>query len=448
MKKRYLKTVKEKIETRVSNLVSAEFVTKSRNSIFFKNKKIFSYTEDKISYGLTRVSPARIDPFYEDDYKVSIILSHENIKLLGSNLLKPPYGAKVVESILRNYVNDIKEIEIGSDLNKIFNGKVSITKELYLTITKINKEEGVDKIIRVKNRSIPFLKTDFSLVDIEESETVRDYGLLLRELISSNQLTSSDVLSLTDKLEVGDDSKIVIAQEINKQTEWLLSILRKIIDESKLTTELAKEYGNKYFNYTKTSITGPEHLMEKILTDYGKNIIFGVPALLNTDKYVISTLPKVQFDIILIDNLSDIEIVELKRPDVYVLDFDSGRNKFYPSKDLSVAIGQSERYITTLYKDNDPDFKIGGKTIKKYIEAEIGGSTELSITRPSATIVIGGIQRIAKDYKELTGDKPKTRKKYEENMWQAYRELKNTHKNIKITTYSELVDGAELRIKN
>jgi len=448
MGKRYLKTVKEKVETRVNKLLSTAFVTKSRNSILFKNKKIFSFTENKISYGVIRVSPAKIDPFYEDDYKVSIILNHENIDLLGSNLLKPPYGAKVVVKVLRNHVNDIKEIEIGSKENKIAAGKIYITKDLYLTIKKIDKEERADEIIRVKNRTAPFLKTDFDLSGIQEEETGRDYGLLLKEIISSNQLTSTDVLSLTDKLEAGDDSKIVITQEISKQTEWLLEILRKIIDEPKLTTVLAKEYGKKYFNYSKNSITGPEHLMEKILSDYGKNIIFGVPALLNTDKYVISTLPKVQFDIILIDNLSDIEIVELKRPDANVLDFDPDRNKFYPSKALSIAIGQAERYITTLYKGNDPNFKINGKTIKKYIEAEIGGSAELNIIRPSAMIVIGGIQRIAKDYKDLAGKKPKIKREYEKNMWQAYGELKNTHKNIKITTYSELVEGAELRMKS
>lgn len=94
----------------------------------------------------------------------------------------------------------------------------------------------------------------------------------MREIISSEQLTSTDVLSLTNKLETGHDSKVVITQEINKQTEWLLEILRKIVDEPKLTTTLAKEYGKQYFNYKKIDVTGPEHLMEKILTDYGKNI--------------------------------------------------------------------------------------------------------------------------------------------------------------------------------
>lgn len=447
-KKRYLKTAKEKIETKLNSLLNIDGVKKSRNSFLFKDKKIFSITDDKLLYGTLRVSPAKINPFYEDDFKVSIILNQDNINLLGSSLLKPPFGARVIFNLLKDHVNNIKEIELGSLVNTINNGVVSITKELYSTIIKIDKEERVDANIKIKNRTLPFLKTDFGINNLDEVETGIDYGLRLREIISSGQLTSADVLSLTSKLEPGDDSKIVIKQEINKQTEWLLGILRKIVDEPKLTKTLAKEYGKQYFNYSKNSITGPEHLMEKILTDYGKNIIFGVPALLNTDKYVISRLPNVQFDIILIDSLSDVEIVELKRPDALVLDYDESRNKFYPSKDLSVAIGQAERYITTMYKDNDRDFKIKGKTIKKYIESEIGGAIELNVTRPSATIIIGGIHRLAVNYGDLVGKKPRTKDKYEENMWQAYRELKNTHKNIKIVTYSELIDGAELRLKS
>ena len=449
MKRKYLKTVKKKFETRLSKLLSERSISKSDNAILFKETRIFSFTDESISYGTTRVAPKNIDPFYEEDYKVTILLRHETVSLLSSNLLKPPHGAKVVVGLLKNYIAGIEEIEIGSKENIIINGKIFITKELYQTIIEISKEENLDKNIRIKNRSIPFLKEDFNLQDIQEIETDRNYKLLLREIISSKQLTSIDVVSLSEQLEPGEDSKIVITQEINKQTDWLLKILRKIIDEPKLGKPLAQEYGKKYFKYPKNSIMGPEHLMEKILSDYGKNIIFGVPALLNTDKYVVSKkLPKSQFDIILIDSLSDVEIVELKRPDVNVLDYDGSRSKFYPSKDLSVAIGQAERYITTLYKDKDLDFKIGGQTIKKYIESEVGGSIELNITRPTALIVIGATHRIAEDYKTTTGKKPSTRKKYEDNMWQAYRELRSTHKNIRIITYSELVDGAELRLKS
>jgi hypothetical protein len=77
---------------------------------------------------------------------------------------------------------------------------------------------------------------------------------------------------------------------------------------------------------------------------------FGVPAMINTNKYVIhhGDLSRSQLDLILITHLGDIELVELKRSDEILMDFDFGRKKFYPTKTLAAAISQCERYITTI----------------------------------------------------------------------------------------------------
>ncbi|MDD2496256.1 MAG: DUF4263 domain-containing protein, partial [Tissierellia bacterium] len=416
---------------------------------FYKEQRIFSFNEERVSYGKIRISPVRKEGFYEENYNVTIPLNHENLDILSSNIINPPKGAKVIYWLLKDFV-DIHEIVIGSKNDYIVDGRIEISKKLYDTIVSINYEEKTIKNVAVYNRIKPFLKNNFKIENLPDKNITRNYTLLLAELIAGDEITSADVVSLTNELDPGEDSRIVITQQIDKQTDWLLNILRKIIDEPMLSKTIAKELGNKYFHYAKNSIMGPEHLMEKILSDYGKNIIFGVPALLNTKKYVVSQFPKVQFDIILIDILSDIEIVELKRPDVEVLAFDTKRNKFYPSKNLAVAIGQSERYISTLYKDNDPNFSIEGISIKEFIESEVGGSIELSVTRPTALIVIGVIDRIVKKY-NLLDEKTRNRiseDEYYKNAEQAYRELRHTHKNIKITTYSELIESAELRLKS
>jgi len=47
MKKRYTKRVKEEVETRLNSLLGTEFVTKSNNSILFKDKNFFSFLEEK-----------------------------------------------------------------------------------------------------------------------------------------------------------------------------------------------------------------------------------------------------------------------------------------------------------------------------------------------------------------------------------------------------------------
>ena len=305
-------------------------------------------------------------------------------------------------------------------------------------------------MIRVRNRVAPFLEENYSL-KIPEAETQRDYGLLLQEVIASKSFSQSDIVTLTEQLESGEQNKIVIEKQINKQAGWLLDSIQKIIDEPNLTKVKAQKIGNKLFGFSKASIVGPEGLMEKILTKYGQNIIFGVPALLNTKKYVVSTQghSKSQFDLLLITILSDIEIVELKRPEEILLDYDSDRGKFYPSKTLGIAIAQSERYMSALYREHDTDLKIEGVTIREFIEAQVGGTVTLSICRPKALIVIGTIQRIVKSYSELPPRiKAKvTKTDYDKNAEDAYKEIKASLKNIDITTYTELVEGARLRIQ-
>lgn len=447
---RYLKTVEEKFQTKLNNISKKENVKLKDKSVFYKETKIFSFNNKKISYGKKRVSPTRKEEIYEKDYKVEILLSHKNLDILGSNLLKPPYGAKVIEGIFKDHLKEIKKITLGGDENNVSKGKIVITKELYDIFTSIYREEGVERNVRVQKRVLPFLKNDTNLKVSKIKENHRDYRLLLKEIVSSGEITSKDIVSLSKDLDPGQDSEIVIRQQIEKQTEWLLSKLREIIDDPKLTKSRAKKYGKDYFNYFKKDINGPEDLMERVFTDYGKNIIFGVPALLNTNSYVISKFSRAQFDLILIDSLSDVEIVELKKPNTNVLNFDRSRNKFYPSKELSVAIGQAERYITAIYKDNDEEFKIGGKKIRDYIEDKVGGVTELSITRPTALIVIGTIDRLVKKYEDLSDNYKKglSKRDYYNNSEQAYRELKSAYRNVKVTTYTELIEGAQLRLES
>ena len=231
---------------------------------------------------------------------------------------------------------------------------------------------------------------------------------------------------------------------------WLINTVEEILDIDKLTKPKAKNIGSEKFKYTKISITGPEHLMEKILSDYGQYSIFGVPALLNTDKYVIHEgSSRSQFDLILINHLGDIEIVELKRPDQYLFDYGNGRGKFYPSKDLAIAISQTERYITAINKDNDDEYKIGGKKIREFINDEIGNTMFVESIRPKALIVIGSWKKLSKDYSQLSDAvKAKvTKEDYDNDCLQAYKELQHSLKNIKILTYSELLENARTRLE-
>jgi len=444
---RVIKTIEQKLQTKLIKISDAN-IKVTKKQVRVGNNILFKYSSDEVSYTKTRYFPRLKDEIVEDDYSVTILLDVNTLGLLSSNICKPPKKAKVVLGMFRDVRPDIDKIVIGGDQCKIQDNVLYITYDLYSILLSVDKEEGVDRKIRVKSRIAPFLKDNFNLkIDVVDGD--RDYALLLREIIADKKISQTDIVALTNELEGGDNNEIVIKKQINKQVDWLLGAMQSIIDLPKITKEDAKNFGSSLFNFPKTSISGPEDLMEKILTKYGQNIIFGVPALLNTNKYVISMdgFPKCQFDIVLINYLSDIEIVELKRPDEYLFDYDPSRAKFYMCKALSVATAQSERYISTLYKEKNPDIKINGKNIKEYIESQFGGTITLSICRPKALIIIGTIDKLAIKYDDLPiKEQAKvTKRSYNQNLNTAYKELKSSFKNIEITTYTEIIEGARLR---
>lgn len=443
------KSVIEKLRTKLAKLDGTDInLTEKQANIY--GKVLFRYSATKISYTKIRYFPTLKDSIVHEDFTVDIILDHKTLSILADKIQNPPRGAGRVLGMVRNLEPGINSIAIGSRENRIEGNKVFITLNLYSTLVAINSEEGKDKVVRVKTRVAPFLKNNLGLKPAEYN-TSRDYRLLAQELIESNELTQQDIAELTGKLSSGELNSIVIERQINKQTSWLLDSIQRIIDEPELTKSKCKELGKEIFEMPKNSIGGPEDLMEKILTKYGKNIIFGVPALLNVDGFVSSSadLPRSQFDLLLVNNLSDIEIVELKRPDEYLLKYDASRSKFYMSESLSTAAAQSERYISAIYRENDEELKIQGQSIRKYLQSQLGGTITLSICRPKALIVIGTIHRIAKRYAELA-EKDRRRVSeapYNKNLDHAYKEIKSSFKNIDIITYTELVEAARLRLQ-
>jgi len=448
---RQLKTPIEKLKTKIANLISEDNSIKdSRQKIRVGNKVLFTYDLDIIKYTKNRYFPSKVESLVEEDFEVHFPLNSENLSLLGGNISNPPRGAKLVIDLFRKNNNPrIGTVTIGGPVNSITNDELHVTKEFYETITKINKEESKDKTVRFNNRVKPFLHSNFNITS--SSQTVeRDYSLLLEEIIASGQVSQQDIIELTAKLDQGNNINVVVEKQITKQAEWLIDKVQEIIDEGKLNTKKAKELGNEHFGFAKASIKGPEHLMEKILTKYGKYTLFGVPVLLNTDKYVIHALglSRSQFDIILVNHLSDIELVELKRPDANVLEYDENRGKFFASKDLSIAVSQAERYISAVYRDNDDNYKINNLKIREFLNSQIGGAMTVEICRPKALIIMGSYQTIAPDYDKL---EDKTKRKvsstaYNTNYLNAYKELKEAYKNIHVLTYSELIENARTRL--
>jgi len=448
---RHIKTVPEKFQTKLSKVPTDGRLSVTRNSIKVDNKVLLTFSDTQVKYTTTRYYESKKEDVIDEDFTVIILLDHDTLNLFSTSLYNPPRKCKTIIKLFSDENPQINSIVIGGSENKVDGNVVYIKYDTFHTFSLINNEEAVDKNVRIKARVQPFLQTDFNL-EIEVPETNRNYSLLIDEAIASGKLSSEDIIKVTNQLGIGDATEIVIEQQITKQAEWLLNSMQEVVDEEELSKSKAQELGKRIFNIPKNQISGPEDLMEIILTKYGKNIIFGVPALLNVNSYIKSKqlgVSNSQIDIILINHLSDIEIVELKRSDKPLLEYDSNRGKFYISKDLAMAVSQCERYISAFYKDNDDQYTIGTKTIREFIIEEVGGAIELSICRPTSLVVMGSIQRITKPYEKLsTKAKSKISKaEYNANAERAYKELKSAYKNVQITTYTELIEGARLRLQ-
>lgn len=446
----YKKTVLEKFQTKLKHILTENSAIDNKKKVKIGKTIFFQYSKLQIKYFKKRYYPYRKVDIIDEDFEVIIPLSHENLNLFSANAINPPPGAKRIIDLFKNATGDnFYSIVLGAKDNKIDSGKIFITKEIYDVIVKIDKEEGREKSIRVNNRIAPFMLSKFKIT-LKNVNLNKDYSLLLKEIIESGQITKTDVIALTSNLESGEANQVVIEKQVSKQVKWLIETIENIISEKEITVPRAKELGHKLFGFNKIDITGPEHLMEIILTKYGQYTLFGVPALLNTNKYVThATLSRSQFDLILITHLGDIEVVELKRPNQKILDYDSQRGKFYPSKDLSIAISQAERYISAVNKDNDDDYLIEGKKIRQFINDEIGGTLYVEAVRPAAIIIIGSWATISKDYSKLSADTRTkvTKQEFDDNGLRAYRELKSSFRNIKLLNYSELLEHARTRLE-
>lgn len=449
-----IKTPYEKFQTKLNKLKRENaWVSETRKKIMLSWKEFFSYDKKHINYWIWRYYPTLTEHFVSTETSYKIIISDYTISKLNSNLLNPPKHAETILRTIKNlFWNSITTFIIGAEVNSFDNGALSMTTATFNSFLGIIQEESKEKSVRINNRLSPFLQTDY-WINLDEAAIERDYWLLLSEIVASWEIKSSDIQHLCSQLSPWESINYVLERDISKQVKWLIDWIQEIIDHGKITKKQAKSLGNRIFGFTQSSIKWPEKLMEMILTKYGKHTIFGVPVLLNTDKYIINQwddgLPKSQFDLILINHLSEIEIVELKKTDTLVLDYDPSRGKFYPSKELSIAIAQSERYLSAVHKDNDDEYLTNWMKLRDYINNQISWIHEwIESCRPRALIVLWARHSLAETYDKLdTKTKSKvTRDQYERNRDLAYREIKNSFKNIDIVTYSELLDIARTRL--
>lgn len=199
----FKKTVAEKLETKLKVIDTYGQVAKVGNTYQIDNEKILENSDNNLIYGTRRFFPNLADPIKEDSYGVTIVLNHDNLKYINSNPLNPPKGSKKVYDIFKKLPDfEIDRIVIGANENSAQNGEIKVTKEMYDQILGVDFEEKQEKNVRVFNRMVPFLSTQFN-IDTQDIEVDRNYSLLLQEILASGEFTQTDLIKLTANLDAG-----------------------------------------------------------------------------------------------------------------------------------------------------------------------------------------------------------------------------------------------------
>lgn len=104
-----------------------------------------------------------------------------------------------------------------------------------------------------------------------------------------------------------------------------------------------------------------------------------------------------------------IDLIELKRPDLELFDFDKSHNSYYPSRDLSKALGQCMNYLKVLddYKliiEKEYKFKV----LKPRVKIIMGRTNSFNDAKNEALRTLNAnlnhVQVISYDYLRLCGE--------------------------------------------
>lgn len=228
--------------------------------------------------------------------------------------------------------------------------------------------------------------------------------LLAEEDISAVSLLIS---GLSDDHPFIRKGKILITKE---------SVDRLLIDD------LIRDYEKLLKQKTET-----RHLEDKWQKFFSKNILyFNFGYVMRFEKESVQGDKKLNIpDFILLNTFGYLDFFEIKTHLTQLVTFDKGRKNFYWTSDAAKAVTQVENYIDSLTKEED--------TVIKNIRDEYG--VVVDAVRPYAYI-------IASSRKNIGGEKTSIYQgKMQKKLWNDFRRLNNSLKNIDFILYDELLDS-------
>lgn len=281
--------------------------------------------------------------------------------------------------------------------NKLVKNNSNTIKDLY-DYTKIPNSNNVTNIIeKISERSNEIVFSD------EQKESLSDSipDILINNNIKLKKTDVFDInkLAINDVIEIG---RGILSK--NRKYEKKLEI-KDIANE-----DAWQKYFEKYGNYL---LFGNVKLNPKECLDKEKT------KALN-DKYP---------DLITCNRYGFLDLIELKKSDLYLFRFDKSHNNLVPTSDLSSAISQLNNYLQIIpyaYKTKD--------------------SQDKGLQCASGMIMIGDNNHLVKNSRDLEGYMAKHNlEKNQINFWahQELRKLNYSYSYIQVVLYDELIDNLE-----
>lgn len=224
--------------------------------------------------------------------------------------------------------------------------------------------------------------------------------------LSSMNTTIIDKFSKDDLRKVEDFYEALIGKKGNKDNFLQRNFLK--VSECNLESILDE--------FKKNLDKNPKEQIWQ--TFFEKNIFIFDSRYINfISKHCIKTGRSSEPDFLVYDIYGYIDIYEIKKSDVSLLQFDSSHDNYYWSAEVSKALAQLEKYIFTCTQNR--------LSIEQTLKDEKG--LVLKIIRPKGVLVIGSRKNLA-----------------DEKMEKDFEILRSTLKNIEIVLYDEMYN----RLKN
>lgn len=347
--------------------------------------------------------------------------------------------------LFREYLYDINNISTKEELESLFG------KEWILRIVDgFNDESYVvdydEKVFTIFYGDYEKYYMDKKLIK-KNSNTIKDlYDA--SKIPNSNNVTNiiNKIAERCDEIIFNDDQKANLADSI---PNILLSNnikLKKsdVFDINKLAIRDVIEIGRgilnknrKYEKVLNTKDITKEDAWQKYFEKYGNYLLFGNVKLNPKeclDKEKTKLLNDKYPDLITCNRYGFLDLIELKKSDLFLFKFDDSHNNLVPTGDLSSAISQLNNYLQIIpyaYKTKD--------------------SQDKGLQCASGMILIGDRNHLVKDSSHLKKYMEKNNLDKEQLLFMAHQELRKlnySYSYIQVVLYDELIDNLENFINN